>query len=446
LTTRKINRQTMYSLKNRLTRNLIVNLVIVMTALLVIMYFSMQQLLQGYALTRLQHDAESLISVIERDQDQRWRVDPTRMSTVYDRVKSGHYYQVNFDNQEIRSRSLFDEHFPLPEEAVQEPGHYLTAGPWQQTWLVWRQQITKNDAPIRVWVAEDIGPMGQRLLRYTGYAILLVLAATVLLILLQQRTLRHSFEIFEWLRQNLATIRHHETEKAGVQVPREIMPLVDEIEKLVNQLRNRISRTRHAIGNLAHELKRPLQLLSQQQEQASSEDPVNALAEIRNIVERELRRARISGSQSGSVHFDIADELPFLVDVLARIYPQIEIEIEIENETDLPPSSLDRDDMLELIGNLLDNACKFARRKARFVVRKTERVFEMTIEDDGAGVRPEQMERLQQRGARLDESNRGHGLGLGICAEIVEGYQGSIAFAESAAGGLSVTVRIPINE
>ncbi|MDH3221907.1 MAG: sensor histidine kinase, partial [Gammaproteobacteria bacterium] len=104
----------MYSLKNRLTRNLIINLVIVMTVLLVIMYFSMQQLLQGYTLTRLQHDAESLISVIERDQDQRWRVDPTRMSTVYDRVKSGHYYQVNFDNQEIRSRSLFDEHFPLP--------------------------------------------------------------------------------------------------------------------------------------------------------------------------------------------------------------------------------------------------------------------------------------------------------------------------------------------
>ncbi|MDH3222007.1 MAG: sensor histidine kinase, partial [Gammaproteobacteria bacterium] len=373
-------------------------------------------------------------------------VDPTRMSTVYDRVKSGHYYQVNFDNQEIRSRSLFDEHFPLPEEAEQESGHYVTEGPWQETWLVWRQQITKNDAPIRVWVAEDIGPVDQRLLRYTGYAILLILAATVLLILLQQRTLRHSFEIFEWLRQNLATIRHHETEQAGVQVPREIMPLVDEIEKLVNQLLNRISRTRHAIGNLAHELKRPLQLLSQQQEQASSEGSVNALAEIRSIVERELRRARISGSQSGGVHFDIADELPYLVDVLARIYPQIEIETEIQNETDLASSSLDRDDMLELIGNLLDNACKFARRKARLIVRKTERAFEMTIEDDGAGVRPEQMERLKQRGTRLDESNQGHGLGLGICAEIVEGYQGSIAFAESAAGGLRVIVRIPINE
>ncbi|MDH3450506.1 MAG: ATP-binding protein, partial [Gammaproteobacteria bacterium] len=251
---------------------------------------------------------------------------------------------------------------------------------------------------------------------------------------------------FEWLRQNLATIRHHETEQAGVQVPREIMPLVDEIEKLVNQLRNRIGRTRHAIGNLAHELKRPLQLLSQQQEQASSEGSVNALAEIRSIVERELRRARISGSQSGGVHFDIADELPYLVDVLARIYPQIEIETEIQNETDLASSSLDRDDMLELIGNLLDNACKFARRKARLIVRKTERAFEMTIEDDGAGVRPEQMERLKQRGTRLDESNQGHGLGLGICAEIVEGYQGSIAFAESAAGGLRVIVRIPINE
>ena len=226
-------------------------MVIVMSVLLVVMYFSMRQLLQDYALTRLQHDAESLISVIEQDPDRRWRIDSTRISTVYDRVKSGHYYRIIVADQVIRSRSLFDENFALPTEAATLPGHYVTDGPWQQTWLVWHQQVEKNGQPIQIWVAEDISPIAQQLLQYFEYAVVLILIATILLIYLQQRTLRQSFQVFEWLRRNLTTIRHKAAEENGMPVPGEIMPLVDEIEKLVDQLRNRIIRTRHAIGNLA---------------------------------------------------------------------------------------------------------------------------------------------------------------------------------------------------
>ena len=87
-----------------------------------------------------------------------------------------------------------------------------------------------------------------------------------MLIVLQRRTLQNSFAVFEILRQNIASVRHKEMEKIGISLPAEVIPLINEIEILVDQLRNRISRNRHAIGNLAHELKRPLQLLSLQLE------------------------------------------------------------------------------------------------------------------------------------------------------------------------------------
>jgi signal transduction histidine kinase len=434
----------MYSLKNRLTRNLIINMLVVMSALLVMMYFSMQQLLQDYALTRLQHDAESLISAIEQDQNQAWRVDPTRMSTVYDRVKSGHYYRIDIDNQRIRSRSLFDEDFPVAESFAATSGHYVVDGPWQETWLVWYQQVSKNGQLLGIRVAEDLRPVADKLLQYTEYLALLILFTTLILIFLQQRTLAHSFRIFEWLRQNLATIRHKETDKSGVPVPREIKPLVTEIEALVDQLRNRINRTRHAIGNLAHELKRPLQLLSLQQDKDSARESIDAVAEIKNIVDRELRRAKISGSQSTGTPLTLAQDAPRLIEVLARIYPQVQIEVAMDSS--INTAGLDRDDMLELLGNLLDNACKYARQKVQLTIEQSASTLIIIIEDDGAGLSPQQIESIRTRGTRLDESVEGHGLGLGICTEILDSYRGSIKFADSALGGLKVSIEIPSND
>ena len=97
----------MYSLKKRITHNLIINMVPVMSALLVIMYFGMQQILQDYVLTRLQDDSESLISAVYQDSNNDWVVSPSQMSKFYDRVKSGHYYHLVADAQTISSRSSF---------------------------------------------------------------------------------------------------------------------------------------------------------------------------------------------------------------------------------------------------------------------------------------------------------------------------------------------------
>jgi signal transduction histidine kinase len=196
------------------------------------------------------------------------------------------------------------------------------------------------------------------------------------------------------------------------------------------------------MGNLAHELKRPLQLLMIQQESGQGAETAEALDEIRNILERELRRARISGSSSTAGVLHIAEEMDYMTDVLRKIYPDVDIETEIESRVET--HGLDRDDMLELIGNLLDNSCKFARSRARFTAGSVDGRLELAFEDDGHGLESEQIQQLNRRGQRLDESVAGHGLGLGICRDILDYYRGSLTFARSELGGLRATVKISL--
>ena len=432
----------MYSLRKRIARNLSLNLLVVMIGLLIAMYLFAQQLLHDYILTHLQDDAESLASVIYEDPAQGWKIDPERMSTVYRRVRSGHYYYVAIDQQVIISRSLFDADFPGVSDKHPSGSKYQFDGPGDERWMIWHQLVMKNDQAIRIWIAEDIAPFQNRLLQYAAVIVGLIIVVAMLLFYLQQRTLRQAFEVFDWLRMNLTAIRQMESRRSEVSMPLEVIPLVTEIESLAEHLSHRIVRTRNAMGNLAHELKRPLQLLVIQQDNGQGEDVKNALGEIRKLLERELRRARISGSSSAVGVFNVAKEMDYMIDVLRKIYPDIGIEIEIENQVEIP--GLDRDDMLELIGNLLDNSCKFGRSRARLTVGSVDEWLELTFEDDGHGLDPGQLQQLNRRGQRLDEHVAGHGLGLGICRDILGYYRGCLTFSRSELGGLCVVVKIPL--
>ncbi|MCP4391140.1 MAG: sensor histidine kinase [Gammaproteobacteria bacterium] len=432
----------MYSLKKKITRNLTLNLLTVMIGLLIAFYFFTQQLLHDYILTHLQHDAESLASVIYQDETQQWKVDPGRMSTVYKRVRSGYYYYVEIDQHVIISRSLFDAEFPGVDDNHPSGSDYLVDGPGDERWIIWHQSLTRNDQPIRIWIAEDIAPLRNQLLQYSAFIVGIIVVAVVLLFYLQQRTLRQAFGVFDWLGTNLKTIRQKETERSSVSMPLEVAPLVTEIEKLVEHLSHRTVRTRNAIGNLAHELKRPLQLLSIQQESGQGAEMQNTLGEIRNILERELRRARISGSTGAVSAFHAGEETGYMIDVLQKIYPDIDIEIEYESQVET--RGLDRDDMLELVGNLLDNACKFARSSVRLTLGTIDGRLRLAFDDDGQGLEPVQLQQLNRRGQRLDERVAGHGLGLGICRDILDYYRGDISFAKSGLGGLCVMVEIPL--
>ena len=418
-------------------------MMVIMLLLLVGLNVVIWQLLEDHVLTRLQHDAESLVSVTQHTNKDNWSVNPAHISTVYNRVRSGHYYLIETPTETIRSRSLFDFEFSLPMVDIGQSSSYQMDGPGDERWLVWQQIVRKNDQPLHIWIAEDITTLYESLFKFSLYAILIVFLITAVSIYLQQKTLDRAFGIFDVLRENLRSIRHKEAGHNHQSLPIEIIPLVNEIEMLVEKLSQRIQRTRHAIANLSHEIKRPLQVLSLKVDADKNDETARrAIEEIRAITERELKRAKVSGSNVVGAAMRLQDEMPYLLDVMRNIYPATELDLTLAAETN--DINLDRDDMLELLGNLIDNACKFSCLKVKIQISVVTNQLNIQIEDDGPGVESDQLTRITQIGTRLDESIEGHGLGLGICTDIVTSYQGTLKLTKSDLGGLKVEVSIPL--
>jgi signal transduction histidine kinase len=255
-----------------------------------------------------------------------------------------------------------------------------------------------------------------------------------------------AFRRLEPLREDVRSLSSGSEKPLSEDVPNEMLPLVKEVNHLLQLLSQRNQRTRNALGNLAHALKGPLNLLTgyfdRQVRDLNNEEPVQAsqqLERVRLLIDRELKRARLSGERSINQKFNPKVDLPDLMDVLRKIYQARDLHIEAIYKDECPPFG-DREDILELLGNLLDNACKWAEGHVLCQISFSDSLIAV-IEDDGAGLDASDLQSLMQRGSRLDESVEGQGLGLAIVHDVVQLYQGEIEFDRSPQyGGLRVKV------
>ena len=225
-----------------------------------------------------------------------------------------------------------------------------------------------------------------------------------------------------------------------------------EVNWLLKVLDQRSQRSRNALGDLAHALKTPLTIL----QQLPLESTLKSQPEICHILntqttnmqkmmERVLKRARMAGSGPTFIIFDIKQEIPALIKALQSMYRDKNLTIGFvapETTTLL----IDREDMLELAGNLLDNACKWAKSRVSLHF-DINRVIRLIVEDDGPGVSDADFATLTQRGTRLDEAVSGHGLGLSIAQSIAEQYGGQLVLGRSKQlGGFYVEAILTIAE
>ena len=235
-------------------------------------------------------------------------------------------------------------------------------------------------------------------------------------------------------------------------MPAEVAPLVAEFNRLLARFERRLGQSRNAVGNLAHALKGPLNLLVRAADALPEDAGAGADAgpgavrqhaeRIRQLIDSELRRARLAGRTSRGTRFEPGPEIEALAGLLARIHPDraVEVRVAVGPGVEIPH---DRQDMLELLGNLLDNAFKWARSLVMVSLRSADGLL-VTIEDDGPGVEPGELARLGGRGVRLDESVAGDGLGLAIVREVVETYGGTLELGRSnRLGGFRAAVRLP---
>lgn len=404
----------------------------------------MWQLGEGLVGDRLRHDLDTLIAASAVTAGQ-LRLQPDRLTLVYRQPYSGHYYRISWQQQIIRSRSLWDADFEPPPLADGRIWSGRRAGPGGQRLLVLAQAVQSPGGSRIVAVAEDVAPLQAALLQLAAGIGAFALLTLVLLLGLQQWLVRRSLRPLLRLSGQLNQVERGErTDLPTAGVPSEVLPLVERFNGLLALLAARLQRSRKGLGNLAHALKTPLAVLTQTADELAG--PAGArmneqLALMRATIERELRRARLAGGGADLRPFDLRQALEALIDALRRIYRDKPLEFELECDGD-PRFAGDREDFLELMGVLLDNACKWAGRRVRLSVHGGERLA-VRIDDDGPGIAAAQRERLLGRGQRLDEEPPGAGLGLAIARDMVEQYRGALTLGASALGGLCIDLRLP---
>lgn len=400
-----------------------------------------------------------LAAATSLDADGQLQVDPLPVDPRFAAPLSGHYWQVDDESGEaidiglLRSRSLWDTRIVLPADRL-EPGSvhaHVLPGPDGQSLLVRERLVLLDDGAraVRLMAAMDGRELTDArdafaadMLPYLGLvALVLTLAALV--------QIQTGLAPLERVRRGVAAIRSGGAKRLEEGVPDEVLPLVLEVNALLAAREEAVERARAWTADLAHGLKTPLSALSADAERLRAQgNPAVAadleqLAEaMRRRVDRELVRARVrSGAATARARVEVVGAIGRLVGTLKRVPGGADIDWRIHAPEQVH-AALMPDDILELLGNLLENAAKWACSRVDVQVDAGPEV-EIAISDDGPGVAAEHRHRLGERGVRLDEHKDGSGLGLAIVRDVVDAYGGTLSFDSAPHGGLVARVRLP---
>lgn len=435
----------MKSIQRRLSLGLASVLIVVGLILAQSSLWLFDHSLRRYLQEDLKDETQTLLVALVRGQNG-VQLDERRLDPTFQRPFSGHYFRIDFADETWRSRSLWDRDLPKPARAGLQDG--LGDGPRGQLLLVYRGDYQRFGQRFSISVAQDYTPILESFRRLQWLGLGLGAAALLLILLAQRYTVRSALRPLERVREQIAQLQQGRRTELDSQVPQELEPLVAQVNHLLSHTEDTLKRSRNALGNLGHALKTPLAVLVSLSEREELRDQPELqatlreqLAQIRQRLERELGRARLAGEALPGAHFDCAAELPGLFSTLGMIHSHgLKLEWQAEPGLCLP---WDREDLLELLGNLLDNACKWADAEVRLSLVKEGEGYRLWVDDDGPGIAPERREAALGRGTRLDEQVAGHGLGLGIVRDMVEAWGGSLSLEDSPLGGLRVAISLP---
>lgn len=424
----------MRSLEARLHFGLAITLALLLLVFWRVGYETLRGGTEALVRNRLQQDAEALIGLLASASD------PASLEPIprYRQPYSGHYYVLlNPTGDPILSRSLWDSELEVSPLAVGESAVWEASGPEGQRLLVWAHGYRDRGRDFTLAVAEDLAHLDEILAEFERRLALMGLIGFLVLVLVQHVTVFHAFLRLRPVYADIERLERGETDQLTEQVPDEILPLVRQFNRLLNTLAQRLERSRRGVADLAHALKSPLTLLRRLLEvpvpaaEVSHHDQIAEQVErMRHLMERELRRARLAGPGTPGRSFNPAEEMPVLVRLLKQMHPTRPLYIEWQAATE-GLLAVDREDLLELLGVLLDNACKWAESRVLCTLAPAPRGMVVRVEDDGPGCLDEALDRIRRRGARLDEQVDGHGLGLSIASDIVKLYGGGLILGRS---------------
>ena len=341
---------------------------------------------------------------------------------------------------------------PLLAPLLEEKGtgfiHRTGSGGEISDYLAYRDTFEVDGREVVIVVAEDLSRIdaSQRELHIWTAVVSAVLLG--LLVLVIWMGIRLSLASVTTLQTALNELQQGDRERLDIDTPTEFQPLVHQLNLLLDTLDQRLTRSREALANLSHSIKTPITAVRQVLEERERhldwdmrQQLARRLSDIDGQLETEMRRSRFAGAQAGKGATPVIQARE-LIWMLGRLYPDknFELETTLADERRWP---IEEYDLNEVLGNLLDNAGKWAASSVILSLREDETGLVIEANDDGPGVSADQLPALGQRGQRLDEQAPGHGLGLAIVQDVIRRYGGWMAFDVSEAGGLLVRIGLP---
>ena len=415
----------------------------------------------------------SLISAVSVSSDGKLQGNPELGDIRYSDPSSGWYWEVVALSGNLKGRltssSLGSGKISSPSEKTDPFDQkffrsYRTNGPDGQHLRVVESDIIldNKNRVARFRVMGNIDETRAGLDKFKTTLLLYLSLFGVASILINLVIIYISLRPLQRIQHSLADIRAGKANHLDTDLPLEVMPLVGEMNALIDNNQRIVERFRVQVGNLAHSLKTPLSVMGNEIDQlneknsALSSSSIKLLKEqtgiMRAQIERYLQRARIAAQRDSVIYRTaLRPLLERLVRVMGKLYPSKEITFSM-NEADIIFIG-EKEDIEEMVGNILENACKWAQKHvvlrcetANDKMREASSVhpmFELSVEDDGPGLPINQRHEALERGKRLDESKPGTGLGLSIVTELVGEYDGNVELSVSKLGGLCVTLRLP---
>lgn len=396
-------------------------------------------------------------------------VPPNRYEPLFEEIHSGWYWQIQpLDSAEqgrrLVSQSLATGKLPSPNlRGIKESA---TGSRWlnidgpldvriRLVEVIDTVQHRQDGLPYSIIVAGPVDWLESQLATFRGRLATALALAGLGLVGVTLFQVRFGLLPLRKIERGLSDIRTGESTKLEGEFPAEIEPLQTELNALIRSNQDIVDRARTQVGNLAHALKTPLAVITNEARDGKG-SLANKVAEqatiMRDQVSHYLDRARMaarSGVIGGSS--EVLGVATPLVRALERIHQDRGIKIHVVCPEGLKFQG-EKQDLEEMLGNLLDNACKWAKRNVHLHVTRTTQSESKTraagqlhvvVEDDGDGLTESQRNKIGKRGMRLDESKPGSGLGLSIVTDLVQTYQGQFSLDRSDLGGLKVELRLP---
>ena len=423
---------------------------------------------------------DQITAALEFDASGQPQIDPQTLSDPrWSRPYSGLYWQIDALPDvaaaaaasapapgALRSRSLWDAALAVPQDALANGVVHMheTAGPDGARLRVAERGVWAEGVPRR-WrlvVASDQRALAEARRRFTA---LLAASLAVLLLLLGASALAQvaiGLSPLRALQRALADVRAGRAERLQGRFPLEVQPLIDQFNGVLDRNAQIVARARTQAGNLAHAIQTPLAVMAQGAEAAARQGNGNAddaalpalvreqVDLARRHVHWHLARARAAAQKLPGPRAPVAPLLAGLRRVLERAHAARHVQWSGNPIDPALAFAGEGQDLQEILGNALDNACKWAR--SRLQVAATRHPAErgprlrITVDDDGPGIPPAQRQAVMERGARIDESAPGSGLGLSILREIAQLYGGAVELQTAPLGGLRVLIDLPAAE